>query len=134
MKVISSILCLLTGASVYLLWRTPRLLATCLLTHMGLQQPLLQARHWASSVTLPPFVLYCLPGALWSAAYILLVSHTCAATCTRAHRLGVAAVIPVLGAGSEALQALHLLPGTADVLDAAAYALPYFVYLLISII
>ena len=77
---------------------------------------------------LPEWSVFCLPNALWSAAYILTADAVTSGGLL-SQRLTVASLIPAVGLVSEAMQALGLLPGTADWLDALAYALPYLVYL-----
>lgn len=118
-------LMLLTGGIIYILLRTKLTLINLLLYHVGADTEGLRehASHWE----LPEWVVYNLPGGLWAAAYILLI-HRITKKDAVSSRLCWAAVMPAIGAGSEALQALGVLPGTADGLDAICYLVPYLIY------
>jgi hypothetical protein len=75
------------------------------------------------------FVVYSLPGGLWSAAYILLV-HALLEHHTAVLRITVASIIPMVGIVSELMQSAGLLPGTYQLTDLWCYALPLFILLI----
>lgn len=85
----------------------------------------------ATPPPLPWFVIYNLPGALWSLAYILIIHGFYAHTPLR-QRLVIASIVPLIGAASELMQAAHLLPGHYDTIDLLCYSIPYLAYLAIS--
>lgn len=122
-------LALLTGGMLYLLFRSDKLLMFHAIDWIGLGQTVAAWRQ-SVSITLPDWVVYCLPDALWSAAYILVTDTILNANSIKT-RLAVAAVIPFVGVASELLQAANLMPGTFDYFDILAYAIPYILYALI---
>ena len=81
----------------------------------------------AASVGLPYWVVYCLPNALWVAAYILITDMVLTGWTVRP-KLLTASVIMIVGVASEMLQSAALLPGTFDVADIVAYTAPYSLY------
>jgi len=116
-------LCFLTGVSIYLLWRDEHLLIHRSLTVLGLHSYLEPLRTVANGFSLPEWVRFCLPDGLWSLSYILFID----ALVKRS--LVWTAVIPAIGAISELLQSIGVLPGTFDIIDLAFYCLPYIIYL-----
>lgn len=76
------------------------------------------------------FLVFNLPGGLWSASYILIVDALFC-KCRRTDRLTIAAVIPMIGAMSELLQAFGILPGIFDWADFWCYAAPYIIYIMV---
>ena len=126
-KVAGSVLMLTAGIGIYLLFRSGDMLVFRLTQALGLHSLLEGWRSMVSDVMLPGWVRYCLPNALWALAYVLLIDAI-----FHRHRLSTrmtwAAVIPACGLAGELLQALHLLPGTFDWGDVAAFALPYLLY------
>ena len=118
---------LAAGGAVYLLLRPQKLLLFRVADGLGLTSQVNRWRSSVSGVSVPDWTVYCLPDALWTTAYLLVID--CALRdATRQQRLQAAAVIPALGLASELLQGAGLLPGTFDALDLVAYALPYLIY------
>ena len=119
---------LTAGGLTYLLFRPCTLLMFRLVDALGAMGALEKFRGLVSDTgtRLPEWVVYCLPNALWSAAYILTVE---ALLKPSRGKLAVAGIMPVAGAVSEWLQAVGVLGGTFDALDIVAYLLPYFAYL-----
>lgn len=76
------------------------------------------------------FLVFNLPGGLWSASYILIVDALFCKS-RRTDRLTIAAVIPMIGAMSELLQAIGFLPGIFDWADFWCYAAPYIIYIMV---
>ena len=113
---------LLTGGMTYLLFRPQTLLMFHVTDAIGLSAAINSMREGISS-QLPEFIIYCLPGALWAAAYILTIRQSVKA------RILVAGIIPIIGAVSELLQLTGLLPGTFDVADLLCYLVPYLLYM-----
>ena len=122
----SSALTLLGGGTIYVLLRSRQTLLNVLIDATG-ASGVEEARERVSGLTIPEWFVYSLPGALWSAAYILLI-HALTMGERPGRRLLWAALIPALGVVSELMQKHDLLPGVADRWDVVFYALPYFIY------
>ena len=120
---------LFSGGFVYLTYRSEQIVLHHAIKGIGLGETV---HSWRQSVTFVPsdWIVYCLPDALWSAAYILVTDTILNANSIKT-RLAVAAVIPFVGVASELLQAADLMPGTFDYFDILAYAIPYILYALI---
>lgn len=123
---------LLVGGAIYVVMRPPCLLLHQVVAGMGLGGAMAEGRLLAAGWQLPSWVVYCLPGALWSAAWLAIIDAILAPRTLR-RCLQVGAFIPVLGVGSELMQLMGLLPGTFDVIDAVCYAAPYLAYALIVV-
>ncbi len=127
MKLIGGMASLLAGATIYLLFRSKRLLGFELLSRIGAEPWADRMRSYTADVTLPDMVVYSLPGGLWSLGYILIIDSVFGHQ-TRFTRIVWASVIPLLGIGSELLQAFGLLPGVFDPWDLVFYALPFILF------
>lgn len=122
---------LLMGGMTYLLFRPQTLLMFHVTDALGLSAVINSMRKGISS-QLPEFIIYSLPGALWAAAYILTTEYFLYRQSVKT-RILVAGIIPVIGAVSELLQLIGLLPGTFDVADLLCYLVPYLLYLSITL-
>jgi hypothetical protein len=122
---------LLMGGMTYLLFRPQTLLMFHVTDAIGLSAAINSMREGISS-QLPEFIIYCLPGALWAAAYILTIDSLMFRQSVMP-RILVSGIIPVIGAVSELLQLIGLLPGTFDVADLLCYLIPYLLYLSITL-
>ena len=122
---------LLTGGMTYLLFRPQTLLMFHVTDALGLSAVINSMRKGISS-QLPEFIIYNLPGALWAAAYILTIDSLMFRQSVMP-RILVSGIIPVIGAVSELLQLIGLLPGTFDVADLLCYLIPYLLYLSITL-
>ena len=122
----SSALMLLVGGTIYVLLRSRQTLLNVLIDAAG-AKGIEGAREKAAEWTIPEWIIYSLPGGLWSTAYILLI-HALTMGEHPGRRLLWASLIPVIGVLSELMQQHNLLPGVADRWDVFFYALPYFIY------
>jgi hypothetical protein len=122
---------LLMGGMTYLLFRPQTLLMFHVTDALGLSAVINSMRKGISS-QLPEFIIYNLPGALWAAAYILTIDSLMFRQSVMP-RILVSGIIPVIGAVSELLQLIGLLPGTFDVADLLCYLVPYLLYLSITL-
>lgn len=122
---------LLMGGMTYLLFRPQTLLMFHVTDAIGLSAAINSMREGISS-QLPEFIIYNLPGALWAAAYILTIDSLMFRQSVMP-RILVSGIIPVIGAVSELLQLIGLLPGTFDVADMLCYLIPYLLYLSITL-
>lgn len=118
---------LTAGGCIYLLQRPTSLLLFRVVDALGAKAWLDGVRETVSAW--PEFVVYSLPGGLWSAAYVLLADVLFSSFST-ATRLAWTAVIPAAGLLSELMQAVGLCPGTPDAADAWCYVLPYIIYVI----
>ena len=125
MKVILSIILVSIGGCIYLMQRTTGLLMFRIIDFLGLTDVVATLRAYA--MQWPEFVVFSLPGGLWSASYVLLADAVFAGQ-SNLIRLSWGSLIPMIGVVSELLQALGLCPGTADWQDAVCYGVPYMVY------
>ena len=125
MKVILSIILVSIGGCIYLMQRTTGLLMFRIIDFLGLTDVVATLRAYA--MQWPEFVVFSLPGGLWSASYVLLADAVFAGQ-SNLIRLSWGSLIPMIGVVSELLQALGLCPGTADWQDAVCYGVPYVVY------
>ena len=125
MKVILSIILVSIGGCIYLMQRTTGLLMFRIIDFLGLTDVVATLRAYA--MQWPEFVVFSLPGGLWSASYVLLADAVFAGQ-SNLIRLSWGSLIPMIGVVSELLQALGLCPGTADWQDAICYGVPYMVY------
>ncbi len=119
-----SVLLMLTGSLVYLLWRSQNLLMFEWSDKLGLKDPLLRVRADAFIVALRPgeFTLYSLPDAAWTASGILAFGCVWLRSKdkTRYFWLTLPAVLAI---GGEILQAFGVCPGTFDPSDLWACSL-----------
>lgn len=122
---------LLMGGMTYLLFRPQTLLMFHVTDAIGLSAVINSMRKGISS-QLPEFIIYNLPGTLWAAAYILTIDSLMFRQSVMP-RILVSGIIPVIGAVSELLQLIGLLPGTFDVADLLCYLIPYLLYLSITL-
>ena len=125
MKVILSIILVSIGGCIYLMQRTTGLLMFRIIDFLGMTDVVATLRTYA--MQWPEFVVFSLPGGLWSASYVLLADAVFAGQ-SNLIRLSWGSLIPMIGVVSELLQAMGLCPGTADWQDAVCYGVPYVVY------
>lgn len=125
MKVILSIILVSIGGCIYLMQRTTGILMFRIIDFLGLTDAVAGLRD--SIQQMPEFIVFNLPGGLWSASYVLL-SDAVFAGQSKMMRLAWGSLIPMIGLVSELLQAVALCPGTADWLDAVCYGVPYILY------
>ena len=125
MKVILSIILVSIGGCIYLMQRTTGILMFRIIDFLGLTDIVAGLRD--SMLQMSEFIVFSLPGGLWSASYILL-SDAIFAGYPRLMRLSWGALIPMIGLVSELLQSVGLCPGTVDWQDAVCYGIPYVVY------
>lgn len=126
---VAGVLLLVAGGMIYLLFRPRVLLMFLVADSMNAGGLVDSLRHWTTDYAMPPFVTYSLPAGLWAASYVL-IADSFTRTQPTAGRLLATAIAPTLGLVSELMQYAGILPGTADVADAACYIVPYMVYLL----
>lgn len=122
-----ALLLLVIGGGIYLLMRQPVMLMHKVASELGIGTLIDKGRMLVQGWQLPEWMIFSLPGALWSTAYILIIDALLSKSPSW-RRFAVAAFIPLVGIVSELLQFVGLLPGTFDALDIIAYALPLLIY------
>lgn len=122
-----AMLLLVIGGGIYLLMRQPVMLMHKVASELGIGTLIDKGRMLVLGWQLPEWMIFSLPGALWSTAYILIIDALLSKSPSW-RRFAVAAFIPLVGIVSELLQFVGLLPGTFDALDIIAYALPLLIY------
>ncbi len=129
-----SILLLLIGGMLYLFFRPKTLLLFSVAEELGMMPIIDNCRDNLTYITLPDFVVYCLPNGLWSAAYILSIDSLMtvfgknSSGMEKHSYLLWTSIIPLVGVVSELLQYMGVIPGTFDWGDIACYAIPYMLY------
>lgn len=127
LQILAGVILLVAGGLIYTLFRPTTLLGFRLTDAIGLS-PIINNWRTALATQQPaPFIVYCLPNGLWSAAFILIMDRLFAQQSLR-QRLCWTAIIPAIGIAAELLQAVGIVPGTFDWLDILCYAVPYLVY------
>ncbi len=126
------LLLLFVGGMLYVLFRPQQLLLFHVADAMGLSPVIGQWRQTAAAAgdmqsPLAEFIVYNLPAGLWAASYVLITA-TLSRPLPPPRQYAAVAFIPLLGAASELLQAIHILPGTFDPVDLALYLLPLVAY------
>lgn len=128
LKLSLGIVLLLVGGITYLLFRPRTLLMFHIADYLGLSPVIDRIREYMTGAWLPEFIVYSLPGALWSSAYLLTVDCFLYGQSVRT-RLMATSIIPLIGAASELLQLTGMVPGTFDGWDLLCYLIPYLLYL-----
>ena len=128
LKLSLGIMLLLVGGITYLLFRPRTLLMFHVADYLGLSPIIDRIREGMTDAWLPEFIVYSLPGALWSAAYLLTADCFLYGQSIRT-RLVATSIIPLIGAASEVLQLTGMVPGTFDGWDLLCYLIPYLLYL-----
>lgn len=124
---VAGVLMLIVGGLLYVLYRPQTLLLFHVADAMGMTGKIGQWREGASVLQPAGFIIYNLPAGLWAASYVLITA-TLSQPLSRPSRYIAVAFIPLIGAVSELMQAVGLLPGTFDPVDLALYLLPLAVY------
>ena len=128
LKLSLGIMLLLVGGITYLLFRPRTLLMFHMADYLGLSPIIDRIREGMTDAWIPEFIVYNLPGALWSAAYLLTVDCFLYGQSVRT-RLVATCIIPLIGAASELFQLTGMVPGTFDGWDLLCYLIPYLLYL-----
>ena len=130
-QLVLAFLLLLVGGAAYLLFRPETTLLFCVLAKVGFSEALHSIRA-ATEFGMPYWMVYCLPGALWVGAYILITDTVLTGWPLR-NKISAASLIMAVGVVSELLQLAAVLPGTFDAADIAAYVAPYLLYVTLII-
>ncbi len=83
-------------------------------------------REYKTTFNIPYFIKYCLPNALWTLSYILMVD---AIIRKDNNKLFWTIVLPIIAAVLEIFQIWKIIPGTFDIADLVCFLLPTILYL-----
>lgn len=130
LAIILSVVSLLAGGWLYLLFRSKTLLMFKWMEELRLLDLINNMRAEVSSDEIPQFVIYALPDGLWVFSYILIVSavwdfHFKASVC-------YVLIIPTIALLSEFGQIFDIVPGTFDIADIASYFIATFLGILLT--
>lgn len=114
-----SILALVAGGSVYLLWRSPTLWMFGWCEALGFGGHLADIRAIAAHYEPPPWMLYSFPDGAWAFAGTMTMRGIWASAQGRVKVFWVA-LIPALAIGSEIGQGFGIVPGGFDFNDLVA--------------
>lgn len=122
----AGVLLLAAGGLTYILFRPAETLLVRLAGWLGMGGETDRWREAAAGLTPPEWVVYSLPAGLWALSYVLIIDSLTQGQ-PRKGRVVAISFIPLMGAGSELLQAFGLLLGTFDWLDLLFYLLPLII-------
>ena len=114
---------LLLGSLIYVVWRSDHLLVFRWIAAVGLTASVEQMRESAPNIfnTLPQWCLFSLPDGLWAYSFVATMTLIWGRIKNVTTGMWIS-IAPLLGCGSEILQAFHYLPGTYETTDLVAYA------------
>lgn len=125
-KVITALLALITlfaGGTIYLLFRPTRLYIFDWIKDAGMMETIELLRYRIFSI--PSWMEYTLPDGLWMLSYCLIIGYIWN---FKLHRCWVMLVpLLVFAIIFEIGQYIHIIPGTYDRMDIAAYLLAFFI-------
>mgnify|MGYP004445999753 FL=1 len=122
LSAVLSVVVLAMGGWIYVMYRPGTIVYNFYTRHVAAAE--IQREH---APELCGFVVWNMPGALWSTAYILAVDAVSRWTRQTGSRLAWAAVVPAIGVVSELLQFAGVLPGVFDIADLLCYIIPYVI-------
>ena len=128
-KSIISLLLLVLGGMIYILFRPKTLLMFSWFESLGLSGIIDKARENVSCYQLDNITLYNLPNGLWMASYIIVVS-TIIPKEQKNNLLFWSLILPIISVVFEFLQIFNIIPGVFDIYDIVFYLLPLLIYLI----
>ncbi len=123
-----SVLMLVMGGMIYLLFRDNSLLMFEWVRSVGLENSINYARENTSWLLISDWVKYSLPDGLWCASYILLMA-TIWSNKNFLIRFIWTITLPCVAVITEFLQLFGILIGTYDSFDLICYIIPILIYL-----
>lgn len=128
-EVILSIVFLVCGCAIYLLFRSKSLniYQWCML--LGLSDTIDSLRYAVQHWNITAWVKYSLPDGLYCAAYILIIDAIWM-NYNRLIKYIIISLVPIVTISSELLQYFGLVKGTFDVYDLICYSIPPIIYLI----
>ena len=130
-QIIVGVLFLLSGISIYLLFRSETITLYQWCIAAGMEDLLKTIREAVCHWDVPSFVRFSLPDGLYCASYILLMDAVWKKS-RRPLRLFAVSLIPLIAIAHELLQAAGLARGTFDWSDLLCYSLPLLLYYLLT--
>ncbi len=123
-----SVLMLIVGGMIYLLFRDDSLLMFEWVRFIGMDNSLNYARENTSQLFISDWGKYSLPDGLWCASYILLMT-TIWSNKRFLFRLIWTISLPCVAVITELLQLFGILIGTYDSCDLICYIIPMLIYI-----
>jgi len=123
---------LAVGTSIYLFARPKECLVLSLLDFLGLGKEisLIRATTIPMSKSIPNWLIFSLPDGLWVLSYTCLILYIWNFNLNRKNIFWFV-LLPILALGSEIMQSFHIISGTFDYFDIAAYIVGFLVPLII---
>jgi len=124
-EIIAAILLLIIGGLIYLTFRTKSLVMFSWVEAIRLDGFVDALRENKTTFKIPYFIKYCLPNALWTLSYILMVD---AIIRKDNNKLFWTIVLPIIASVLEIFQIWKIIPGTFDIADLLCFLLPTISY------
>jgi hypothetical protein len=121
-NVAASILLLAVGSLIYALWRSHSLLMFRWFDAVGIGPLIDRSRGYVHFIHVADWIRYSLPDALWASSGVFLFSAIWTGSRSPVRHFWIC-IAPCLAIGGELAQAVHLIPGTFDLVDLATCAL-----------
>ncbi len=115
-NIAASILLLIVGGVIYALWRSRSLLMFQWFDAGGIGPLIDRSRGYVHFIHVAAWLRYSLPDALWACSGVFLFSAIWTGSRSPVRHLWIC-IAPLLAIGGELAQAMHLIPGTFDLVD-----------------
>lgn len=122
----AGVLLLAAGGLTYILFRPAETLLIRLAGWLGMAGEMGRWREAAAGLAPPEWVVCSLPAGLWALSYVLIIDSLTQGQPWKGRAVAIS-FVPLIGVGSELMQAFGLLPGTFDWLDLLFYLLPMLI-------
>ena len=128
---ILSLLLLVVGSIIYLLFRPEEILIFRILDAIGVMPVVDYLRLQTAHILLPDFVIYSLPGGLWAASY-LLGMYIITNGLRFYTKLIIATPLVITMIIVEFLQLANIRLGTFDFRDIICYSIPLLIFIFVT--
>lgn len=125
-KIELSLLLLLLGGSIYLLFRSTSLVMFSWFKMLKMDGIINILRSNLNDIQIPYLILYCMPNMLWISSYLIMID---ALKLDYSIKLFWSFIMPFIAVLFEILQIWNIIPGTFDFWDLICLLLPSLLYL-----
>ena len=125
-KIELSLLLLLLGGSIYLLFRSTSLVMFSWFKILKMDGIINILRSKLNDIQIPYLILYCMPNMLWISSYLIMID---ALKLDYSRNLFWSFIMPFIAVLFEILQIWNIIPGTFDLWDLICLLLPSLLYL-----
>jgi hypothetical protein len=115
-NIAASLLLLVIGSAIYVVWRSHSLLMFQWFDAAGIGPLIERIRFQFHFVQVPGWIRYSLPDGLWACSGVFLFSAIWAGSRSPVRYFWIC-LAPCLAIGGELAQSMHLIPGTFDFVD-----------------